>query len=168
MNGWHADTPSDPRRGAALILCIAFTAAAVSLVVVLSTRAVAHARQAESAAFISAAFSAAELAQARAIADMNRGGSGTTGYGGTHAWGEPLPRFGDPGVYPEVDEGPPAVAWFAVGIHPAGLPEDLRVVYAFARCGNVERCIETVLRRGGTHSWTVVTWRELRPGGGEG
>ncbi len=156
-----------PRRGAALLLCLAFTAAAISMILMLSTRSIAHVRQAESASHVAAAFSAAEVAQAHALADLRAGGSGTIGYGGTFSWGPtgrpPLPHFDDPQVQPKTAVGPPETQWFTVVVQPDGLPDDVWVVFAMARVGGVERRLETVWKRGGTPDWQILSWRELPP-----
>jgi len=163
----HDSNRNSDRRGAALLLCVAFTAAAVSMVAVLSTRSVAHARQAESAALIAAAFSAAEVGQAQALADLRSGGTGSLGYSGTGAWDDTatptLPNFGDPDVQPRGHAGPTAVQWFTVAHQPPGLPQDVFVIYAIARAGQVERRLETLLQRSGAGDLRVLTWRELPP-----
>ncbi len=158
------------KRGAALLLCIAFTAAAISMVLMLSTRAVAHVRQSESASLIAAAFAVAEVAQAQALADLRAGGTGTLGYTGNLTWtqGTPgLPTFDDPAVDARTDAGPPAVQWFSVTLRRGDLPADLVIVYAFARAGQIERRLETVVRIGGAGALEIVTWRELPPATGE-
>lgn len=164
-----ASTQSDrPRqRGAALLLCMLFTAAAISMLLVLSTRTVAHTRQAEYATFTAAAFSAAEAAQALAIADLQRGGGGNLGGTGEVTWDETgrpiLPAFGDRGADPIPFAGPPDGTWFTATATRPDLPADCVVLYSFAQSGPVERRLEAVLRRAAPGVVERVTWRELSP-----
>lgn len=156
------------QRGAALLLSMLFTAAAISMLLMLSTRTVAHVRQAEYATLTAAAFAAAEAAGALARADLERGGGGNLGYRG--GWGadarnqEGFPRFDDPEVEPRTFSGEPVAAWYTITAAGPGLPPDTVVVYAVARVGSVERRLEWVLRRTGPNTFEPITWREWVPG----
>lgn len=153
------------RRGAALLLCMVFTAAVVTPLTILSVRAVGHVRHAEYSALAASALSTAEGALTVAEARLRRGASGAVGFAGEIRWNETgrplLPEFGSPGVSLQILPGVPSVEWFTATTTRPDLPQGYVILYAFARAGSVERRIEVVLRPTATATFERVTWREL-------
>ncbi|MBX3178107.1 MAG: hypothetical protein KF886_12140 [Candidatus Hydrogenedentes bacterium] len=160
------DAVMERTRGAALLLCLVFIAASISLVVVLSTRSAAHLRQAVYASSGVSAFSAAETGLALAVADLDAGGTGCLGGAGPPRWDARgraiLPEISDARLSPHAISGSPPTAWYTVAGPRADLPDGYVVVYSVARSGGVERRLECVLRREKS-GHEIVVWRELTP-----
>lgn len=163
----HTCKPHRERRGAALLLCMIFTAAVITPLTILSLRAVGHVRHAAYGALAASALSTAEGALAVAEARLRAGQSGAVGFTGEVTWNESghprLPGFESPGVTLQTLPGTPPVEWFTVCTTRPDLPPGYVILYAFARAGSVERCIEAILRRATSSSCERVTWRERSP-----
>lgn len=153
------------QRGAALLICMLFTALLLGSMGVLMRQTVVHVRQSQYAAWRCASLAAADTALALAARKMAADNGSEMGYGGgaqAILTGQaPLPPLTDPAVTPQSITGAPEVRWYAIaGPIPGGDP-DHRVVVAVARVHQVTSAVEGVYqRREGEGDWVRLSWRE--------
>lgn len=151
-------------RGAALLLCMVFTAAVMTPLTVLALRTTGHVRHAQYAVMEASALAGAEAALELARLRLETGESGSVGYSGFLNWGPTgsihLTHFPD-SITPETFPGSPPVKWITAAKRPNSLPEGWFAVYAIARAGSVRRCVEGVFRPTESGKLTRVSWREM-------
>ncbi len=151
-------------RGAALLLCMVFTAAVMTPLTVLALRTTGHVRHAQYAVMEASALAGAEAALEIARLRIESGASESVGNS------ELLQRDSTGAVYltdfpdnisPETVPGTPPVQWFTVASKAEALPEGWFAVYAVARAGSVRRCVEGVFCPTENGKLARVSWREM-------
>ncbi|MBL7649567.1 MAG: hypothetical protein JNK74_25605 [Candidatus Hydrogenedentes bacterium] len=159
-----ATTRREAIRGAALLLCMVFTAAVLTPLTVLALRTTSHVRHAQYAAMEASALAGAEAALEIARLRIESGESGSVGYSGFLNWDPAgsihLTHFPD-SITPESFPGTPPVKWITVARNPKSLPDGWFAVYAIARAGSVRRCVEGVFRPTENGKLARVSWREM-------
>ncbi|MCF6286998.1 MAG: hypothetical protein L3K26_17705 [Candidatus Hydrogenedentes bacterium] len=157
--------PGNRHRGAALVLCMVMTAAALASICVISLRTVAHIRHSQYAEWRAAAFSGAELALASARNAMERGEEEIRGYYGDAASMllgiKALPKMDDEQVVPQSFEGAPELRWYAIVGSPKSFSDDIVVILAVGEVHGVHAAVEGIYRRNaGSGALHRLTWRE--------
>ncbi len=159
-----AASRSGAYRGAALLLCMVFTAAVMTPLTVLALRTTGHVRHAQYAVMETSALAGAEAALEIARLRIESGARDSVGNS------ELLQRDSTDAVYltqfpdgttPETFPGTPPFQWFTVASKPEALPEGWFAVYAIARAGSVRRCVEGVFRPTESGKLARVSWREI-------
>ena len=155
------------RNGAALLLCMLFTAAVISFISMLSMGVVAHIRHSQYAAWRSMAFSAADATLVTMVEEMVRSNKIDFGYGGDVdpllRGMMPLPKVDGERVSAWALEGPPVTRGYGV----VGEIDGHTVVLSVAEVNGVYAVVEGIYRGRPGARLEAVTWRERTfPGGG--